>query len=71
MKQQQADHELTTHLPTDTERLDLHNMKRWQPFRIVWGMIHKDTGKWSLHAHTTKAQMMKAAKAGHYVLQAQ
>jgi ABC-type lipopolysaccharide export system ATPase subunit len=55
---------------TNEERLSIANMKRWRPFRVVWGMINKDTGKFTLHANTTERPMYKAAKAGHLVVQA-
>jgi hypothetical protein len=46
-------------------------MKTRLPFRIVWGMLHKDTYAFSVHAHYTKRQMNKAVRDGHYVVKAQ
>ena len=44
--------------------------KRLAPFRIVWAMIDKDTGEFSVFAAYDKRQMNKAVKQGHHVFQA-
>lgn len=46
-------------------------MKTRLPFRIVWGMLHKDTHVFSVHANYTKRQMRKAVRDGHYVVAVQ
>jgi hypothetical protein len=45
-------------------------MKNMVPFRIVWAMIHKDTGEFSVWANYTRRAMNKAAREGHHVFQA-
>lgn len=67
--QERSDHELTNHKMTNEERLSIINIKKWQPFRIVWKMLHKDTGEFSLHSNTTKHSIRAAARAGHLVIQ--
>ena len=45
-------------------------MKTRLPFRIVWGMLHKDTHEFSVHADFDKRKMNKAVRSGHLVVQA-
>jgi len=47
-------------------------MKTRLPFRIVWGMLHKDPPHtFSVHADYDKRKMNKAVRVGHYVVKAQ
>ena len=43
-------------------------MKTRLPFRIVWGMIDKDTKEFSVHADYDKRKMNKAVRSGHVVM---
>ena len=56
---------------TEEQLNEIVLMKTRLPFRIVWGMLHKDTHVFSVYAHYTRRQMNKAARAGHYVVKAQ
>lgn len=56
---------------TDQQKQEIILMKTRLPFRIVWGMINKDTQEFSVHADYDKRKMNKAIRAGHHVVKTQ
>lgn len=47
---------------------ELQNLKAWFPFRIVFGVIDKNTGEFSAWAKTTMHAANKLAREGHTVM---
>ena len=46
---------------------ELENLKNWFPFRIVFGVIDKDTSEFSAYAKTTMHTANKLARHGNFV----
>ena len=52
---------------TDEQAAELSMVKKFYPFRIVWGVIYKDSGIFVAFASYTRRNMMKAVRDGHSV----
>lgn len=52
---------------TKTQEAEVHRMKAYYPYRIAYGMIDKDTGKFEAHATTSMRIVNKLARQGHTV----
>lgn len=46
---------------------ELIRVKQYFPFRIVFGVIDKDTGKFDVYVKTTKHAANKLSREGHHV----
>ena len=46
---------------------ELQRLKSYFPYRIVWGMIDKETGAWEAIASQTKRHLNKAIRDGHAI----
>jgi hypothetical protein len=52
---------------TDEQKAELSRLKQFYPFRIVYGVVDKNSGVFSLFASYTRRGMMKAVRDGHAV----
>ena len=52
---------------TPEQEKELRRVKEYFPYRIVWGMLNKDTKEFFCTANHTKRQMNKAVREGHTV----
>lgn len=52
---------------TNTQIAELQRLKSYFPYRVVFGIIDKDTGSFEAQARTTKAAANNAARKGHTV----
>lgn len=53
---------------TNEQTLELARLKAYFPYRIVFCVIDKDTGKFESYAKTTMHTANKAARNGHIVM---
>lgn len=51
----------------DAQIAEIRRVKSYFPYRIVFGVINKDTGVFLTYAKTTRHTMNKLIREGHYV----
>ena len=49
------------------QEVEIHRIKSCCPYRIAYGMIDKDTGKFDVHATTSMRIPNKLTREGHKV----
>lgn len=52
---------------TEDNKKEMARLAEYFPFRIVWGMINKDTGEFFAYADMALRHYNMAVKAGHIV----
>lgn len=52
---------------TDVQKAELLRLKAYYPFRIVFGVVDKDTHEFSAYCKTTMHTANKLAREGHAV----
>jgi hypothetical protein len=52
---------------TEDQIAQMEALKKQAPFRIVWAMIDKETGEFTVYASTTRRDMNNAIRERHNV----
>jgi len=52
---------------TEAQKAEIYRIKSYYPYRIAYGMIDKDTGKFEAHASTSMRIPNKLTREGHLV----
>lgn len=55
-------------MPTPAQTAELQRMKQWFPYRIVFGVIDKDTQEFAVWAKPTMHAANRLVREGHTVL---
>lgn len=54
-------------MPTPKQQEEMAQLKRWMPYRIIYGALHPDTKEWRVDAVTTMRRPKKLAREGWQV----
>lgn len=52
--------------PNPLQVAELHRLKIYYPYRIMWGMFTKEGLEWQAYADKDKRRLNKSLRAGHY-----
>ncbi len=52
---------------SDAQIAEMRRTKQYFPYRIVFGVVDKDTGDFFVYAKTTKHQLNRLVREGHAV----